>query len=443
MAIGERLRGEREARQVSLEEISATTGIAPGKLEALEANAFNALPGRAKFYIRAYARTLGFDPRQMIDQYDRELVAMGPAPPAPSEPERSAPRPVEAAIARWRKAAMASHARTETADRDDFDHDDEPDHEVEADAIECAEPHVRRPEAEPPPQQPLRDDEPIRVPYTPVESAVREEFPPVTLAAEPRAEAATRDECPPEAPVPQTPIPSAASEHTWEPEARAFQPHPKMVAKEPVREWEPRGVPPHIAHAPPSRSRARVAASLMVGLIVVLAGIRLIVFKTNADGGEPAPIAAAPVKRAPLPVSPPIASDRGEDPTPAMKPPAAPLHISERAVPPGALTVTESGVGSRIVNRRLADNDDTFAPGDVVWFSTRVLGGNPGQRIRHVWLHEGRVQQSIPLKLGARDWRTHSRKTIWAAGAWTVEARDEEGQVLAEASFTCAGGSRS
>ena len=69
-------------------------------------------------------------------------------------------------------------------------------------------------------------------------------------------------------------------------------------------------------------------------------------------------------------------------------------------------------------------------------FATRVLGGRAGERIRHVWMRDGKVEQSIRLRLGGSSWRTHSTKTLGRAGAWAVEARDEEGQVLARSEIT-------
>lgn len=68
----------------------------------------------------------------------------------------------------------------------------------------------------------------------------------------------------------------------------------------------------------------------------------------------------------------------------------------------------------------------------------RVLGGSSGERIRHVWMRDGRIEQSIRLPLGASTWRTHSTKTIGRPGAWAVEAQDEQGNVLARVEFTCA-----
>ena len=86
---------------------------------------------------------------------------------------------------------------------------------------------------------------------------------------------------------------------------------------------------------------------------------------------------------------------------------------------------------------RLQGEGDRFRTGQRVTFTTRVLGGRAGERIRHVWLRDGRVEQSIRLPLGGATWRTHSTKTLGRPGAWAVEARDDEGRVLARAEFAC------
>jgi hypothetical protein len=88
------------------------------------------------------------------------------------------------------------------------------------------------------------------------------------------------------------------------------------------------------------------------------------------------------------------------------------------------------------VNNRLRDRGARYREGDVIAFQTRVLGGRRGDVVRHVWLREGRLQQSIRLPLGGPNWRTHSTKTLWGTGEWTVEARDAAGEVLAGDRFT-------
>jgi DUF2914 family protein len=55
-----------------------------------------------------------------------------------------------------------------------------------------------------------------------------------------------------------------------------------------------------------------------------------------------------------------------------------------------------------------------------------------------VWLRDGKVEQSIRLRVGGASWHTYSTKTLGRPGAWAVEARDEQGRALARADFTVA-----
>jgi len=70
--IGERLRKEREARGISLAQISDETKISRMYLEALESGRFESLPGDPynKAFIRAYARAIGWDAGTILHRYD-------------------------------------------------------------------------------------------------------------------------------------------------------------------------------------------------------------------------------------------------------------------------------------------------------------------------------------------------------------------------------------
>ena len=83
-SFGEKLKQERERRNTSIEEIAERTKIALHFLQALESDNFDALPGRAfgKFYIRAYAEVLDFDPDPLIVEYDNFDEAQGYRLPA-------------------------------------------------------------------------------------------------------------------------------------------------------------------------------------------------------------------------------------------------------------------------------------------------------------------------------------------------------------------------
>jgi cytoskeleton protein RodZ len=106
---------------------------------------------------------------------------------------------------------------------------------------------------------------------------------------------------------------------------------------------------------------------------------------------------------------------------------------------PSRLSVPDHGVGTGVADRQLVGRGERFPEGAPVWFWTRVLGGRPGDTIRHVWIREGRVQGEIELNVGGPHWRTQSRWSMRAgsAGAWAVEVRDAEGSLLARDEFTC------
>jgi hypothetical protein len=105
------------------------------------------------------------------------------------------------------------------------------------------------------------------------------------------------------------------------------------------------------------------------------------------------------------------------------------------------LTVVESGVGSAVENRVLVGESDRFQVGDEVWFWTRVNGGAEGDRIHHVWVKDGEEKLILGLSIGGSHWRTWSHKMMHpgSEGEWTVEARDQNGEVLATVTFLCEG----
>ena len=113
----------------------------------------------------------------------------------------------------------------------------------------------------------------------------------------------------------------------------------------------------------------------------------------------------------------------------------APSSVAQSA----GISVSESGVGTGVVDRELQGAGDSFPEGTKVWFWVRVVGAEAGDRIVHVWIREGREVHSIELELGGSHWRTWSSKTLHpgSAGGWAVEARTVEGSVLAREEFRC------
>ena len=78
--IGQRLREAREAKGLSLEQVAAETRIQERYLTVIEAGDFAALPSRtyAIGFTRTYARTLGLDEHEAVDQVRAELAAGDP-----------------------------------------------------------------------------------------------------------------------------------------------------------------------------------------------------------------------------------------------------------------------------------------------------------------------------------------------------------------------------
>jgi cytoskeleton protein RodZ len=88
-SIGEKLRLARETRGIALRDISEQTRISMRYLEAIEADDYRRLPGGIfnRSFIRAYAKFVGYDEQQAIDDYGRTLRDRG-------EPEEeSSPKP--------------------------------------------------------------------------------------------------------------------------------------------------------------------------------------------------------------------------------------------------------------------------------------------------------------------------------------------------------------
>jgi len=74
-SFGKYIKGERERRGVSLEEISRITKVGQGQLKAIENDDFAALPPIAfvKGFVRAYARHIGIEPDEAIIKLEEYL----------------------------------------------------------------------------------------------------------------------------------------------------------------------------------------------------------------------------------------------------------------------------------------------------------------------------------------------------------------------------------
>ena len=90
---GERLKRERELREVSLEEVAKSTRIGTSFLEALENEQWEKLPGGIfnRGFVRAIAHYLGLSEEDLLSEYDVARAEQKPETPIP--PESAIPRP--------------------------------------------------------------------------------------------------------------------------------------------------------------------------------------------------------------------------------------------------------------------------------------------------------------------------------------------------------------
>jgi cytoskeleton protein RodZ len=90
VTFGERLRKEREKRNITLDDVSLVTKIGTRMLRALEEEKFDQLPGGIfnKGFVRAYARYLNIDEDQAVADY---LAASGETPAAGQQGRSGAP----------------------------------------------------------------------------------------------------------------------------------------------------------------------------------------------------------------------------------------------------------------------------------------------------------------------------------------------------------------
>jgi cytoskeleton protein RodZ len=81
-SFGEQLRLAREARGITLREISEQTRISMRHLEAIESNDYKRLPGGIfnRSFIKAYARQVGFDQNEALEGYARTARELGESP---------------------------------------------------------------------------------------------------------------------------------------------------------------------------------------------------------------------------------------------------------------------------------------------------------------------------------------------------------------------------
>lgn len=105
--LGERLRHAREAKGLTLADISGRTRVPARQLAALEADAHETLPGFifAIGFAKSFAREVGLDPDEIAAQFRAETTRAAYAPPSASPFETLEPERVPSRGLAWASAA--------------------------------------------------------------------------------------------------------------------------------------------------------------------------------------------------------------------------------------------------------------------------------------------------------------------------------------------------
>jgi len=200
---------------------------------------------------------------------------------------------------------------------------------------------------------------------------------------------------------------------------RSGEPRASRVERPAVRvatPVSPIAAPGRRAQAPPISTRRAPRSSPNAGSAVSGAGQA-----TTQVASDAAPAGATGASRSAAPSAEPSAA------------PNAP------SVAGTALAVADHGVGTGLVDRHLVGRSDRFTEGTSVTFWTLVVGGQPGDLVRHVWFRDGQPVMAVELAIGGPHWRTQSRHVlpVGTAGPWAVEARASDGRLLARQEFAC------
>ena len=96
--------------------------------------------------------------------------------------------------------------------------------------------------------------------------------------------------------------------------------------------------------------------------------------------------------------------------------------------------VAEVKLGKNIVDRNIADEATTFAPGDKAYLWLKVEDAT-GETLTVTWKINDQAYPAT-LNIGGSPWRTWASKTLHFAGEWTVTVTDAAGGTLNETRFT-------
>jgi len=107
------------------------------------------------------------------------------------------------------------------------------------------------------------------------------------------------------------------------------------------------------------------------------------------------------------------------------------LLVPALAFPAGK--VIEAKLGKSIVDRQVADETTTFAPGEKAYLWMKVENA-AGETLTVTWKINDQTYPAT-LDIGGSPWRTWASKTLHLAGEWTVTVTDAAGATLNESRF--------
>jgi cytoskeleton protein RodZ len=86
VSVGQRLRQARETRRLTLDAVARETRVPRQSLQALEDEAFGSLPAAVyvRGFLRIYARHVGLDVQEILEQYEEQTGALPTEPVAES-----------------------------------------------------------------------------------------------------------------------------------------------------------------------------------------------------------------------------------------------------------------------------------------------------------------------------------------------------------------------
>lgn len=108
------------------------------------------------------------------------------------------------------------------------------------------------------------------------------------------------------------------------------------------------------------------------------------------------------------------------------------LLVPALAFPAGK--VAEAKLGKSIVDRKIAGETTTFAPGEKAYLWLKVEDA-AGETLTVTWKINDQAYPAT-LNIGGTPWRTWASKTLHIAGEWTVTVTDAAGATLNESRLT-------